>query len=97
VKQLVPIGSPAVSALVAAPSERASIRFLESFAANIRNPHTRPARPNSRPQASTNDSPRFRDLVDSRRPGSPPISERQTLSRRARRSSTSAGRRAQAG
>jgi integrase/recombinase XerC len=39
--QLVPIGSPALPALVAAAGERASIRFLEFFAANIRNPHTR--------------------------------------------------------
>jgi integrase/recombinase XerC len=33
----------AVPALVAAAGERASIRFLEFFAANIRNPHTRRA------------------------------------------------------
>jgi hypothetical protein len=32
-----------VPALVAAAGERASIRFLEFFAANIRNPHTRRA------------------------------------------------------
>jgi hypothetical protein len=32
-----------VPALVAAAGERASIRFLEIFAANIRNPHTRRA------------------------------------------------------
>jgi site-specific recombinase XerC len=32
-----------VPALVNAPGERASIRFLEFFAANIRNPHTRRA------------------------------------------------------
>lgn len=37
--QLVPIISPAVRALVAA----AGMRFLEFFAANIRNPHTRRA------------------------------------------------------
>jgi site-specific recombinase XerC len=37
------IGSPALPALVAAASERASVRFLEFFAANIRNPHTRRA------------------------------------------------------
>jgi integrase/recombinase XerC len=42
-KQLVPIGSPALPALVAAAGERASMRFLEFFAANIRNPHTRRA------------------------------------------------------
>jgi hypothetical protein len=37
VNQLVPISSPVVSALVAAAGERASMRFLEFFAANIRN------------------------------------------------------------
>src|SRR5205814_7598769 len=41
--QLVPISSRAVPALVAAAGERASIRFLEFFAANIRNSHTRRA------------------------------------------------------
>jgi site-specific recombinase XerD len=41
--QLVPISSPALPALVAAAGEHASIRFLEFFAANIRNPHTRRA------------------------------------------------------
>ena len=41
---LVPLYSRApVPALVAAPDERASMRFLEFFAANIRNPHTRRA------------------------------------------------------
>jgi integrase/recombinase XerC len=35
-----PLGLPA---LVAAAGERASLRFLEFFAANIRNPHTRRA------------------------------------------------------
>lgn len=40
--QLVSIGSPA---LVAAAGERASMRFLDFFAANIRNPHTRRAYP----------------------------------------------------
>jgi len=39
--KLVPISSPALPALVAAAGERASMRFLEFFAANIRNPHTR--------------------------------------------------------
>jgi len=43
VSQLVPIGSSALPALVAAAGERASTRFLEFFAANIRNPHTRRA------------------------------------------------------
>jgi integrase/recombinase XerC len=43
--QLVPLPSPALSvpALVAAAGEKASTRFLEFFAANIRNPHTRRA------------------------------------------------------
>ena len=36
--QLVPISSPGLPALVAAAGERASVRFLEFFAANIRNP-----------------------------------------------------------
>jgi hypothetical protein len=35
--------SPAVPVLVAAAGERAGMRFLEFFAANIRNPHTRRA------------------------------------------------------
>jgi hypothetical protein len=45
VNQLVLISSPAAPApaLVAADGERASMRFLEFFAANIRNPHTRRA------------------------------------------------------
>jgi site-specific recombinase XerD len=41
--QLVPIASSALPELVAAAGERASIRFLEFFAATIRNPHTRRA------------------------------------------------------
>ena len=41
--QLIPIGSPALRALVADAGERASMRFLESFAVSIRNLHTRPA------------------------------------------------------
>jgi site-specific recombinase XerD len=41
---LVPFNrSPALPALAAAAGERASMRFLEFFAANIRNPHTRRA------------------------------------------------------
>jgi site-specific recombinase XerD len=41
---LVPVlASPRVPALVVAAGERAGIRFLEFFAANIRNPHTRRA------------------------------------------------------
>ena len=42
---LIPLaaGSPALPALVAANGERASLRFLEFFAAGIRNPHTRRA------------------------------------------------------
>src|SRR5260221_8954266 len=41
----VPTRGPAapVPALSAVAGERASMRFLEFFAANIRNPHTRPA------------------------------------------------------
>ena len=38
-KKLVRISSPALPALVAVAGERASMRFLEFFAANIRNPH----------------------------------------------------------
>jgi integrase/recombinase XerC len=41
--QLVPISSLQLPALVTAAGERASMRFLEFFAANIRNPHTRRA------------------------------------------------------
>jgi class 3 adenylate cyclase/site-specific recombinase XerC len=41
--QLVPITTPRVPELVAAAGARAGIRFLEFFAANIRNPHTRRA------------------------------------------------------
>jgi hypothetical protein len=40
---LIIIAASHVPALVAAAGERASMRFLEFFAANIRNPHTRPA------------------------------------------------------
>jgi hypothetical protein len=43
VTQLVRIHAPAVPVLVAAAGERAGMRFLEFFAANIRNPHTRRA------------------------------------------------------
>jgi site-specific recombinase XerC len=41
--QLVPFRSSTLPELVAAAGERASMRFLEFFAANIRNPHTRRA------------------------------------------------------
>ena len=41
--QLIPIGSPTLQALVAIGGKRASMRFLEFFAVNIRNPHTRRA------------------------------------------------------
>ena len=41
--QLVPLNSPVMPALVAAAGARASMRFLEFFAANIRNAHTRRA------------------------------------------------------
>ena len=39
--RLVPLGSPTLAALVTAAGERAWMRFLEFFAANIGNPHTR--------------------------------------------------------
>jgi site-specific recombinase XerD len=41
--QLVPISSSTLPALIAAAGERASMRFLEFFAVNIHNPHTRRA------------------------------------------------------
>jgi site-specific recombinase XerD len=42
--QLAPIASSRhLPVLIAAAGERASLRFLEFFAANIRNPHTRRA------------------------------------------------------
>ena len=41
--KLVPISSPPLPALVAAAGERVSVRFLEFFAADIRNRHTRRA------------------------------------------------------
>jgi hypothetical protein len=42
--QLIPIiASSKLPVLIAAAGERASLRFLEFFAANIRNPHTRRA------------------------------------------------------
>jgi site-specific recombinase XerC len=41
--QLIPVPSVALPALIAAAGERAGMRFLEFFAANIRNPHTRRA------------------------------------------------------
>jgi hypothetical protein len=40
--QLTPLLSPSLPALVAAVSGRASMRFLEFFAANIRSPHPPP-------------------------------------------------------
>ena len=44
INQLMPIGATTtLPALVAAAGERASVRFLEFFAANVRNPHTRRA------------------------------------------------------
>jgi len=43
VNELVPLLSSALPELVAVAGERASVRFLEFFAANIRNPHTRRA------------------------------------------------------
>jgi hypothetical protein len=41
--QLLPITSVTLPALVAAAGAHPSMRFLEFFAANIRNPHTRRA------------------------------------------------------
>jgi site-specific recombinase XerC len=42
--ELVPIAAqPTLAALIAGAGDRASLRFLEFFAANIRNPHTRRA------------------------------------------------------
>src|SRR5216683_2316066 len=41
--QLVPLSPVTVPELVAAAGERAAMRFLEFFASNIRNPHTRRA------------------------------------------------------
>jgi site-specific recombinase XerD len=41
--QLVPISPPTLPAPIATAGDRASMRFLEFFAANIRNPHTRRA------------------------------------------------------
>jgi hypothetical protein len=43
VNQLALIAAPALPALVATAGERAGLRFLEFFAARIRNPHTRRA------------------------------------------------------
>ena len=41
--QLISVSSPALPTLVACAGDRASMRILEFFAANIRNPHTRRA------------------------------------------------------
>ena len=41
--QLVAITAPRIPEFVAAAGERAGMRFLEFFAGNIRNPHTRRA------------------------------------------------------
>jgi site-specific recombinase XerC len=40
---LIALSSPALPALIAAAGERTQVRFLEFFASNIRNPHTRRA------------------------------------------------------
>jgi len=77
VNKLVPISSPALPALVAAAGERASMRFLEFFAANIRNPHTRRAyyrrrrnsSPGARPPACLRSPPSSRYMSQ---PGSRP-------------------------
>jgi hypothetical protein len=39
--ELVPTTSARLPVLIAVAGDRASMRFLEFFAANIRNPHTR--------------------------------------------------------
>jgi site-specific recombinase XerD len=41
--QLVALPAPSLPALIAAAGDRAQLRFLEFFASNIRNPHTRRA------------------------------------------------------
>lgn len=41
--QIVPIASPSLPALIVAAGEKVGMRFLEFFAANIRNSHTRRA------------------------------------------------------
>jgi site-specific recombinase XerD len=43
VNQLVPITASPLPALISAAGDRAGLRFMEFFAANIRNPHTRRA------------------------------------------------------
>jgi hypothetical protein len=43
VNQLIRISTPSLPTLVTAAGECASMRFLEFFAANICNPHTRRA------------------------------------------------------
>jgi hypothetical protein len=40
---LISLQSPSLPALIVAAGERAQLRFLEFFASNIRNPHTRRA------------------------------------------------------
>jgi hypothetical protein len=67
VTQLLSISSRGVPALVTAAGERARIRFLEFFGANIRNPHTRRAiteRPTSAMRAalSASEGAGFRNL-----------------------------------
>jgi hypothetical protein len=43
VNQLLPLSAPALPALVTAAGDRAELRFLEFFVANIHNPNTRRA------------------------------------------------------
>jgi hypothetical protein len=57
VNELVPLRSSALPELVAAAGERAGMRFLEFFAANIRNPHTRRAYARAADEFLTNPSP----------------------------------------
>ena len=81
--QLVAISSSAVPALVAAAGERAGLRFLEFFAANIRNPHMR--RAYARVEIPRTSEPNAIGTV--RVPVSIQISDRKIMARWARRCS----------
>jgi hypothetical protein len=71
---LVPISLSRLQALVAVAGERASMRFLEFFAANIRNPHTRRASRGGIPGAR---APAYPRSPPSSRCTSPPGSRRR--------------------